>query len=108
MIDWILNFEFNSQLGLLLYWVPMGLAFYGTGSVVISAYRKDIRDRINYEAGNNSYYSPLLKLGDIIGNVLLSICPVINIWVAITTAFPAFLKLCGKVFDIPLVPKREK
>lgn len=107
MIDWILNFRFNTPLAVLLYWVPLIICAVGYTLRTISDYRKD-----HVRRNSDQHYYPTLTLGTIIGRVLVTFIPVANIG---TAAFDVgfdmmrwFFSWIGRVFNQPLVPKRKE
>jgi hypothetical protein len=107
MIEWILSFEFNSVLGICLYWAPLLLCSYGYAIRTWVNYRKD---RIARDSTENKHYSPTDTLGSLIGRGLVAIIPIANLLAAIFDVAPEtfgrFLGFVGKVFSQPLVPKR--
>lgn len=112
MIDWILAFEFNGALGIFLYWLPAALCAYGYATRTYLNYRKDVEDRSKAERGECSYYVPTDTLGDLIGRVFATVVPAFNLVAATFDVAPEvlwrFFRWFGKVFDQPLVPKRQK
>lgn len=107
MTDWILNFEFNSLLGVALYWVPLSLCVYGYTVRTWFNYQKDVKAR-----DNEKHYSPTDTIGTLIGRGLASIIPVANLWAAsfdvAPKLFTSFFTWIGKVFDVPLVARRKE
>lgn len=107
MIDWILTFSFNSTLGLLLYWLPLGFCGYGYLMRTHRNYRKDKAKR--EEAGG--YYTPTDKLGTLIGRGLVSVIPVANLCAAVfdlgPEVFSRVIERLENVFNIPLVPDTD-
>ena len=125
MFDWIINFEFNSLLGILLFWSPLLMCVYGYTIRTWCDYRNDIKQRLEddkrQEEWNNQthehgetlgrLYYPRLTIGDIIGRGFASIIPVVNLWAACFDVAPeifkTFFNWLGNVFDQPLVPKNK-
>lgn len=107
MIDWILNFQFNGLLGIILFWLPLSLCCYGYTVKTWLEYQSDVKNR----DGIDTYY-PDLTIGVIIGRALVSIIPIANLWAAVFDVAPKvfnqFFKLIGRVFNQPLVPKRKQ
>jgi hypothetical protein len=123
MFDWLLNFEWNGLLGILLYWVPLLFCalFYTirTAEGYMADKRNlalDVEER-RKEQGTpyrslQHYYHPTETIGGILGRALVSVTPVANIWAALFDLSPkVFSRLfgwLGKVFDQPLVPKPRR
>ena len=118
MIDYILNFQFNSLLGILLYWVPASFCavFYtirtwSNYQADMETREKDREHRRNPE-NSRSYYSPTDTLGTLVGRALVSIIPIANIWAAVfdlsPRVFRKFFEWIGKLLDQPLVPKDKQ
>lgn len=112
MFDWILKFEWNGLMGILLYWVPMLFCatFYTWRTA--EGYMADRRAREKADASPanpaGSFYHPRETIGGILGRALVSVLPVANIWAALFDLSPkvfgrAFTWI-GRVFDQPLVP----
>lgn len=112
--------QFNSILGICLYWAPMSLCVIGYTLRTARNLRKDLITRRkckeNWLSGNPEgrslmcmdYYAPTDTVGTLIGRAFVSIMPVANIWAAMFDVAPA---LFGKLFDYittvfnqPLVP----
>jgi hypothetical protein len=112
MIDWILNFRFNSLIGLLMYWLPACFCavFYTLRCAV--DYQKDLAERAAAEKKENGYYHPGITIGTLIGRGVATILPVVNIWCAAfdlaPSVFARLFRWIGQVFDQPLVPKRNE
>lgn len=106
MIDWILRFEFNSLLGIILYWVPLSFCAGGYTVRTWINYQKDVNTR-----KSEDYYSPTDTIGTLIGRALVSLLPIANLWATAfdvaPEVFKSFFKWIGSVFDIPLVPKKK-
>ncbi|KAA0888707.1 hypothetical protein [Oryzomonas rubra] len=111
MIYYITNFKFNSFIGILLFWVP--LAFCAVGYTIRTAkdYMEDKTDRAKAESEGTSY-SPTVTVGTLIGRGIVSVVPIANIWAALFDVAPELFSktflVIGKLFNIPLVPKRKK
>lgn len=102
----------NSWIALLLYWLPLVMCAYGYAVEFVQLYRDEIRARAKAEADEKAYYSPTLTLGWIVGHVVITIVPIVNLLAAVFDAAPKafgdFFTWLGKALDIPLVPKRNK
>ncbi|GAB3744980.1 hypothetical protein [Lysobacter olei] len=103
----------NSWLALALYWMPLALCAYGYLVRSISMYRADLADRA--EAARKptvGFYYPKITIGTLVGYAFVSVVPVANLFAAIFDVAPKlFAQLfdwCGRVLDIPLVPKKAK
>lgn len=114
-MSWIIEHlpEWNSWIALLLYWLPMALCAYGYLLRTIYKFRRDRAQRDAEESGQrNAYYFPSLTVGTIVGYVALSVWPVANLFSAIFDVAPGlfrrFFEWCGRVLDVPLVPKRKQ
>lgn len=106
MIDYIMSFELNSLLGILLYWVPLSLCVYGYTVRTWLNYQKDIQAR-----DSERHYHPTDTIGSLIARGLVSVTPVANLWAAAFDVAPkvlgSFFRGVGRVFDMPLVgPKK--
>lgn len=118
-MDWILNFEWNGLLGILLYWVPaLFCAIFYTVRTAEgymadkNALAKHLEARRAEETSpyrGGFYYTPRETIGRILGRALVSIIPVANIWAALfdlsPKVFERVFRWIGRVFDQPLVPK---
>ena len=113
-MNWIMNRvpEWNSWMALFLYWMPLALCAYGYTVEFVQKYRKELRDRAKAEADSKAYYSPELTLGWIVGHAVLTVMPVVNVFMAVFYVAPRvfgdFFTWIGKALNIPLVPKRDK
>jgi hypothetical protein len=96
----------NGWLALLLYWLPMTLCVFGYTTRSVQKIRKD---RANRAAAK--FYVPSITVGTLVGYALLMVCPIANLFAAVFDVAPKifgdFLEWCGRVLDIPLVPRRE-
>ena len=101
------NIKFNSMMAIFLYWTPLlfCLVFY-----TVRTAQNYMKDKKNRETDPNHYY-PTDTLGHVIGRIVASIMPIANIWAAIVDlgpkVFSSFFEWIGKVFDMPLVPRRK-
>jgi hypothetical protein len=107
MIDYALNFQFNSTLGLLLYWLPLTFCAFG---YLLRTHRNYCKDKLARETPG-AYYSPTDRLGTLIGRGMVSVIPIGNLLAAVFDLAPeVFARLferLEKLFDIPLVPDTE-
>jgi hypothetical protein len=112
VIDWVLNFRFNSLIGILMYWMPATfcVVFYTLRSANEFQHDFKARDKVEKGTQRESYY-PTITIGSLIGRGIASLIPVVNIWCALfdlaPQVFSHFFKWIGRVFDQPLVPKRQ-
>jgi len=125
MLETIKSFEFTSTMGLLLYWLPMGVCSIGYLVRTWNNYHHDIAKRtayLQYKARQKdiplaeqkwgkddvSYYRPTDTIGALIGRGIMSIVPVCNLLAAVCDVAPSMLKgifqTIGRIFDQPLVP----
>jgi hypothetical protein len=110
MFQWIktfvFDFEFNSLLGLVLYWVPCAICVVGYMIKNVIDYRADLKNR-SYQ-----HYNPNLTVGIIVLRAMASTIPVVNLWNAVIQFSPdfmgAFIDTIAKVFSVPLVPRTYK
>ncbi len=106
MIDWILNFKFNTLLAIFLYWIPLVFCLYGYTVRTWVNYQKDKADR-----EVEKYYSPTDTIGSLLGRVFITLLPIGNICAALfdlsTEVFGRFFKHLERVFSQPLVPKKK-
>lgn len=114
-MNWIIEHlpAWNSWIALLLYWLPMAMCAYGYLLRAIYKFRRDRAQREAEESGKpHAYYYPDLTVGTIVGYVVLSVCPIANLFAAIFDVAPGlfrrFFHWCARVLDIPLVPKRKQ
>jgi hypothetical protein len=106
MIDYVMNFEFNGLIGMLLFWLPLALCAYG---YVVRSYFDFQRDK---SESANKFYHPTLTVGTLIGRGLVTIIPAANLLAAVfdvaPEVFSRWFKWIGKVFDQPLVGHKYK
>jgi len=104
MIDYILDFRFNSLLGLGLYWTPFLLCAYG---YIVKTARNYLEDK---RRCTQSTYMPTDTVGDIVYRMFLTVCPVVNLFTAIFDVFPEvfnrFFKHLGKFLNQPMVKNK--
>lgn len=104
--NFIVGFEFNTVLAIWLYWVPLLVCLIGYLSDCVSDYKSD------YERHTTDFYYPKLTVGKILGRLIVSFVPGVNIAIALFSHFfiliSKFFHYLGKVFDIPLIPARPQ
>jgi hypothetical protein len=101
----ILDFEFNSLLGILMYWVPLVI----TAIDAIKQSYTDIRSDINERTRNYSRYT----VGDIVLYTMQTVTPVVNLLKAVFVSAPNLLRgtfdALFAILDTPIIPaKKEK
>lgn len=108
MIDWIKDVATwwtTGWLGMLLYWLPTSFCLVGYTLRCWSDVRHDLKVR-----DIEKWYHPSITIGTIIGRSILSVIPVANLWAAMFDVAPKlfgdFIDWLGRVFTIPLVPRR--
>jgi hypothetical protein len=86
----------------------MLFCLYGYTIRTWSNYRQDLGAR----ALNGSVYYPTDTVGTVIGRILASTVPVVNLFAATfdvaPSVFTSFFRWLGSVFDTPLVPRKER
>jgi hypothetical protein len=107
MIDYVMNFEWNGWLGILLFWMPGALCAYGYTVRTWVNYRKDLDNR-----EKEKFYHPTDTIGTLLGRSIMTILPVGNLFAAAfdvgPEVFRRFFEWIGKVFDQPLVPQKKR
>lgn len=87
------------------YYLPMVLCLVGYGYQILSRLKKDITGR-----KTEKYYSPDVTIGSVIGKIIVSICPLVNILAfVIDLALDTLALIINKVEAIcmqPLVPRK--
>lgn len=108
MINFAATFDIDtlSLLGFLLYWVPAAICAVGYTLRTWKNYQKDV-----YNLANKSPYFPTDTVGNVLGRVAATLCPVINLFAVVFDLGPKalrnFFKYFGNVLDRPLVPRRK-
>lgn len=105
--------QWNAPIAYLLYWLPLAFCLVGytvrTLDLIHDDYTK--RDQAERQHATYGYYYPEMTIGRLIGFMLLTVCPIANLFAAIfnvaPSAFVCLFNLCGKILDQPLVPKRK-
>jgi hypothetical protein len=105
MIDWLLKFEFTGMMGIYMYWGPLGLCLYGYTVRTFIRYQQcaDARDAGKHFVSDT--------VGTLVGRALATVVPGVNMLAATfdigPMVFARFFKAIGKMFDFPLVAKRN-
>lgn len=121
MIDWAMRQWANPFIAIVLYWLPLVLCFVGYFIRTFKNYRKDLKARATAEVERRKphgeyvperYYDPTDTVGSLIGRGLVIVMPIANLFACVfdlgPMMFRGFFKWIGRVFDQPLVPKRDK
>lgn len=99
---------FNSWLGIMLYWAPLGFCMVGYTIRTFRNVQDDIRRRRTQGFG----YSPTDTIGTLIGRALVTLVPVANLWAGLfdlgPTVFQKLYDWLGDTFNQPLVPPKKK
>lgn len=113
-MNWIIEHlpEWNSWIALILYWLPAALCAYGYLLRSIYKFRQDRANREAADTGKpHAYYVPQLTVGSLVGYAALTVTPIANLFAGIFDVAPGlfrrFFEWCGRVLDVPLVPKRK-
>ena len=110
MIDWLVNIvtnvSFNSTMAICLYWVPMIICLVGYLFDFVKDYQTDAK---NYQ---ESYYDPKLTIGSILGRLIVSVMPVLNLGMALFKHMGNIIKkillVCEKALNIPIIRHNPK
>lgn len=106
MMDFVINFKFNSLLGIILYWIPLSLCAFGYTMRTGFNYQKDLDKR------SESYYVPTDTIGTLIGRAIICLLPIANLWAALFDVAPMlfgrFFTFFDKLLNQPLVPRRKE
>lgn len=105
--NFIKNCYINGVIAIILYWVPLVFCLYGYTVRTWCNYKKDIKER-----ESDSYYTPTDRVGHLVGRLIASICPVVNLFAALfdlgPEVFDRFFAWLGKVFNVPLVSDNDE
>lgn len=105
------DFSPNNLLALYLYWFPLGICLVGYTVRLVCLVKKDLANRREAAVPGNHYF-PSVTVGSILGMVLLSFVPLVNLMAAVFDLTPWMLpKVCDwfrDLLDIPLVPRRKR
>lgn len=93
-----------------LYLIPAVLTLIVLLKECVVYYKQDVRDRERYLNSTDKYarYAPTLTVGFILGNSIIAIIPVVNLFITLTEVVPKLWETFLKFFDIPLVPHKER
>ena len=101
-----------------LYLAPLTLCFYGYTIRTWINRNKDVKQRrdeenkVIGEYGHVVSYSPTDTIGTLVGRMIATVTPIVNIWAALFDVAPEvfnrFFKRIGKILDQPIVPKRSE
>lgn len=113
MIEFIKNLPSSPYFTLLFYWLPVFICIIGTIIRTVCQYRSDLARRAEAMTADprssRSIYTPTLKVGTIIGRVLGSVIPVVNVCYAVFSLIPeamgGLFKWLDRTFDFDLVPR---
>ncbi len=110
MIDYVLSFQFNSLLGLLLYWVPLVLCLIGYTARTWNDYKHEIVRREQCVKDRYSYF-PNLTVGVVLSRIFSSVVPGFNIMALVFSISGPMLasiwEFFSAVFSMPLVRPHE-
>lgn len=115
-MNWITEHlpAWNSWIAVLLYWLPAALCAYGYLVRSVKLYRRDLAERaaVESDATGRTHYYPRETFGSLIGRAVMTVLPVGNLFAAIFNVAPEvfgdLFAWIGRVFDQPLVPKRNR
>ena len=104
MIDSIktfaLGFEFTSFLALFVYWIPLLVCLTVYLFRAIGKYKQDLKNC------TEKYYTPTLTIGWVVGRLLGSIIPVVNLSCMTFDCLASLFKWIDQFLDIPFVRKQ--
>lgn len=103
---WLQSFDFTGRMGLMLYWLPVVICAQGYIHRTVTRYHECIAAR------NAGKYFHSDTIGTLIGRVIATFCPILNLLVTICDLGPrllgGFFTRIGKAFDRPLVREIAK
>ncbi|MDD4389733.1 MAG: hypothetical protein PHW03_02900 [Eubacteriales bacterium] len=123
IVHWCVQFcadtvQFKSLFGFALYWIPVAVCAIGFTLRTLKNCSKEVALRKQYEEGMINYYYPEETIGIITGRFIVIFLPIVNLGIAVCDFgadfmnnffnFFNFFSWIGRVFDQPLVPKRER
>jgi len=88
--NFLIGFQFSSPVALWLYWIPLAICLVGYIWDFVKDYQRDLGE---YQ---KSYYDAHLTLGSILGRLLVSFIPLINIGIVM---FYHGWMLVKRIFD---------
>ena len=93
------------------YWIPLILCTVGYTVRTAKEIKHDVNDRRQSDLSPHAYYYPSVTVGTIVGRLLLTAAPLINIAAFVTDLgldmISRTYELACKAFDHPLVPSRR-
>jgi len=101
MVDYILNFELNSLLGVALYWTPFIVCTTVYAFRFVRFYREDL------SASTEKFYRPQLTIGQVVAWLLISITPIVNLLWMIFDCSGSVIRWLSDVLDMPLVKAKN-
>lgn len=102
MIEWFKRFvEANLFLAYVLYWGPLMFCAVGFAVRTYRGLRADLKER-----SSRKDYHPSQTVGSLVGRVVCTIVPVVNIFAVFDLLGPT-IEVIHEVFDQPLIPKRR-
>jgi uncharacterized membrane protein HdeD (DUF308 family) len=101
-IAWFVAFDFTSQMGLLLYWLPLVLCAIGYVFRTIIKYQECCELR----AEGKTFYSD--TIGVLIGRFILTVVPVLNLFALVFSVMGGYFKVLAHILDVPLVRQAAK
>lgn len=111
MVGWIVNFNFLSLAGVLWYWVPLAICLLGYALRTWRNYRIDVDNRQSCPS-RFRVYTPTDTVGNLLGRVIKSVVPILNILAVITDVGPElgrrYFKWLHRVLTQPVVPDNRK
>jgi hypothetical protein len=85
-----------------LYYVPAAIC------LVVYSIRTTREYRVDYKNSLKDNYYPKLTVGVILRRILAALLPTFNIFAVVFNCSGSIFDFIGKVFDMPLIPKRKK
>lgn len=93
------------------YWIPVALCAVGYTVRTAKEIKRDLNDRRQSDLSPHAYYYPSVTVGTIVGRLLLTVTPLINIAAFVSDLGLGMIsrtyELACKAFDRPLVPSRR-
>jgi hypothetical protein len=110
MIEHITHLWLNPYIAVGLYWIPLIASLIRGGHKVITQYFSELK-QYKIALDTNKYFTPRLSIGTIVGDILIAVIPVVNIFVTIFSFLPGLISRTFNVLDtllsIKLVPSHE-
>lgn len=99
--------DLTSFWGILCYWVPLAVCFFGYLIKAKRTIQADIKDR-----SESNYYQPKFTVGWIVWHLFVTVCPIVNLLAAVFDLSKHYVaeifQFCSKMLDIPLIPDSKK